>query len=404
MSHSFSPRAGLFLLSILAAGGCAVATDAEHDAAPPGRAAAYRPPTASNVAEPPPRPGFDWRALVPVPALAAWTRDGDLVVVDGTTGALVQGLPSRHLAGERDLAFDPTARRLWVAESDGEGAAGEVASFPVSFVSAISKEPPGVGSRAAEGALAADARLLATPAGVAVFEDRAGGAWRLLPGAGASIAAPRPMSAWATAAPSGFALHALAYGPGAGEIDAVRAHAVAGALAAAEVEAFGVDAGGVLPSAREVAAPRRGGALLLDVQGSFLTVRGASGASVTSPARVPLSAAGLRLEAAVAMEGGQVVIALVSGVSKLVAVTVTEELQIGSMAELPLPGVPTPSTRLFSHDLVVQGGVRVAAATSAGVFSAQIWHDTVGVHLGLDPRFAGADLRGPLAALDPRAK
>jgi hypothetical protein len=401
MNPTFAPRAGLFLVSLflVTSAGCALGADTGHGGAPPLGEAALVPPTASIHAEPLPMPAFDWRSLVPVPALAAWTRDGDLVIVDGTSGVTAKSLPSLHLAGDRDLAFDPSARRFWVAESDGGGGSGEVASFPVSFSSALATEPPSVGARVRESALGADARLLPTPGGAAVFEDRGGGSWRLLPGLGAPFAAPRPMSAWVGAG----ALRALAYGPGAGELDAVSAPLVAGALGPAAVEAFGLDAGGVPPSAREVAAPRRGGALLLDVQGSFLTLRGASGASVSSPARVPLSGSGMRIEAAVAMEGGRVVVALVSGVTKLVALTVDADLQISSMAEAPLPGTPAPSTRLFSHDLVVQGGVRVAAATSAGVFSVQLWHDAIGVRLRVDPRFAGSDLRGPLAALDAAA-
>jgi hypothetical protein len=397
MNPTFAPRAGLFLVSLLAgaSAGCALGADTGHGGAPPLGEAALVPPTASIHAEPLPLPAFDLRSLVRVPALAAWTSDGDLVIVDGTSGVTAKSLPSLHLAGDRDLAFDPSARRLWVAESDGGGGAGEVASFSA----ALATEPLSVGARVRESALGADARLLPTPGGAAVFEDRGGGSWRLLPGPGAPLAAPRPMSAWVGAG----ALRALAYGPGAGELDAVSAPLVAGALGPAAVEAFGLDAGGVPPSAREVAAPRRGGALLLDVQGSFLTLRGVSGASVSSPARVPLSGSGMRLEAAVAMEGGRVVVALVSGVTKLVAVTVDADLQISSMAEAPLPGTPAPSTRLFSHDLVVQGGVRVAAATSAGVFSVQLWHDAIGVRLRVDPRFAGSDLRGPLAALDAAA-
>lgn len=395
MSHTFSPRTGLFLFFILGcAAGCALPADGGPGGAPSLGEAAFVPPGASTAAQLPPPPRFDWRSLLPVPALAAWTHGGELVVVDGSSGATAHALPALHLAGDRDLAFDPSARRLWVAESDGEGGAGEVASFPVSF-SSPAGQPPAIGARVREGALGANARLLGVPGGAAVFEDRGGGSWRLLPGAGEPFPAPRPMSAWASAG----AVHGLAYGPGAGELDAVGAPLGQGSLGPAQVEAFGVDAGGVPPSARAVPAPRRGGALLLDVEGSFLTLRGAAGASVTSAALVPLSRSGLRLEAAVAMEGGQVVVALVSGVTKLVALTVDVDLQITSMAEAPLPGVPAPSTRLLSHDLVAQGLARVAAATSAGVFSVQIWRDALGVHLCVDPGFAGSELRGPLAAL-----
>jgi hypothetical protein len=69
------------------------------------------------------------------------------------------------------------------------------------------------------------------------------------------------------------------------------------------------------------------------------------------------------------------------------------------VARVALPGETAPSTRLVSHDLAAQGEARVAAATSAGVFSVAVWQTPVGVHAAVDEGFAGSDLRGPVAAL-----
>jgi hypothetical protein len=135
------------------------------------------------------------------------------------------------------------------------------------------------------------------------------------------------------------------------------------------------------------------------VKGSFLTVRALDGAKVGATAQVPLGASGLRVEAAVGVDDGAVVVVLLSGVPALVAVEIDADLAIVSMARVPLPGQTTPALPFVSHDLVRQGARRVAAATSAGVYPADVWRDQLGVHWALDAGFAGSDLRGPLAGL-----
>jgi hypothetical protein len=101
----------------------------------------------------------------------------------------------------------------------------------------------------------------------------------------------------------------------------------------------------------------------------------------------------------VSFEDGKVVAVLLSGSTAVLAVEIDAQLHAASMAKLPLPGQPSPSARFLSHDLVAQGAGRLAAATSAGVFSVEVWRDLAGVHLWMAQGFDGSALRGPLAAL-----
>ena len=335
--------------------------------------------------------------LYPVPDLLAWTPSGDLAIVDGSSGAMKDHLVTLELAGARDVAYDPATQRAWIAESDDEGALGEIASYPVI-------EGAGgvvLGPRLHEASLTGEARLLPSPLGVVSFEDEGGGRWRLLGGGtpSAPVAVAAPMSAWLTTGAGGTTVHALAYGAVSGELDALAAEAQPGLLAAAKSEPFGLEAGTLPPCARVVAAPLRGGALMLDVSGSFLSVRSAKGASVGAPAIVPLGASGLRIEDAVSLRGGKLVAVLLSGTTEVVALEIDPGLHVASMARLKLPGHPAPSAALLSHDLAEQGYGRMVAATSAGVFSIQIRKDPTGVQLGLAPGFEGGGLRGPIAPI-----
>jgi hypothetical protein len=354
MRHARSIQALLTLLPLAAACG-----------APPPEA---DPPAA-------PRRALRHEAPGAVADLLAWTPDGALAIADGDTGAIRETAKTLDLGGGRDVAYDPWTGRAVVLEAGGPSH-GEVASYAVG-----------------------DGRLLPTSLGVAVLGD---GTWRMIfPGGapGASAKGPPPMSAWVTEDAKGLALHALAYGPSSGEIDTARAALGPASIGRAAVTPFDADAGTVPPSTRVVPAPQRGGALLLDVAGSFLSVRSVAGATAGPPSRAPLGAAGMRIESAVALMGGEVVVALLSGQTRVVALEVDGDLAIASMAEAALPGDPTPSTRFLSHDLVAQGPGRVAAATSAGVFSLEVTNDAAGVHLALDPAFDGSALRGPLDAV-----
>jgi hypothetical protein len=396
MRHTWSIWAApsLSLLS-----GCAPLPDADPEGPPrPREQAVARDERLSpdeRMSGPWRRQALDPDLLYPVPDLLAWTKGGDLALVDGRTGEVRQSVPTLELAGGRDVAYEPAARRAWIAESVAEGALGEVASYPVIAGAGRAK----LGPRAHHAWLAGEARLLPSPLGVVAFEEEGGGRWRLLSGgaAGAPVSAPQPMSAWTTASAGVTTVHALAYGEASGELDAVTAAAHPGALALAGGEALGVDAGTLPACARVVPTPLRGGALLIDVSGSFLSVRPASGASVGAAAIVPLGASGLRVEDAVSLRGGALVAVLLSGTTEVVALDIDAELQVVSMATLPLPGHVAPSTRFVAHDLAEQGYGRIVAATSAGLFSIQIRSDPIGVRLELATGFEGGALRGPIA-------
>jgi hypothetical protein len=332
--------------------------------------------------------------------LVAWTPGGDLAIIDGHTGAIRQAVTTLELSGERDVAYDPWKNRALIFEGDDEAQGGEIAAYPL----AAGPSGPTLGPRIHQAwTLDGDVRLLPSPLGTVVFEDRGGERWRVLwngGAAGAPVPAPRPMSAWLTTGPGGgLTVHGLAYGPSSGELDDVHATVGSAAIAPAVVAPFGVGAATLPPSARLVPAPARGGALLLDVDGSFITVRGASGASLGSPALAPLGATGLRIESAIALFGGEIVLLLMSGTTELVALEIDQQLVVASVARVALPGQPAASTRFLSHALAVQGLSRVAAVTGAGITSIQIWKDLLGVHLLVDPIFAGTGLRGPMAAL-----
>lgn len=385
-------------LSLLSLPGCVAASDPDPAARPGPPARTAGKPPRDAIVSPWQKPQPSPPDLYLAPALAAWTAAGDLVVVDGHSGSTRQTLTTIHLGGTRDLAYDADKARLWVAESDADAPDGEVASHAVT----AGAGGPQVGARLFEAAIAGDARLLPSALGTVLFEDVSAGAWRLLGGAGvasAAVSGPPPTSAWLTKELNRTFVRALVYGPSAAELDVAGARLLPGAVAPVTLAPLVIDAGTLPPCARVVPAPARGGALLLDVSGSFLTVRPLSGAVVGAPAQVPLGAVGLRIEAAVSLSGGAVVVALFSGITEVVALEITPQLTIGSLAKVPLAGLTAPTTRFLSHDLVAQGAGRVAAATSAGVFSVRVTTTPTGVHLAVDGGFAGGELRGPLAAL-----
>jgi hypothetical protein len=398
MSLKFSWSIGASL-SFLSLPGCVASADAAGDGTTAPEVAGLSPglhPASATLASPRQQQPFWPQDVHAVGDLAAWTSAGDLVVVDGHTGALRQTLTALQLGGRRDLAYDAVEGRLWAAETDVDAPDGEVASYAVTNGAG----GPQVGGRVFAAATAGEARLLPTALGPVLFEDAGAGAWRLL-GAGAAsgaVSGPRPAAAWATTGAAGTSVHGLVYGPSSGELD-VAAATLGPGVGVVFGAALGPDAGTLPACARVVPAPARGGALLLDVSGAFLTVRTLNGAAVGAPAHVPLGAVGLRLEAAVALSGGAVVVALLSGATEVLALEIDAQLAITSMAKVALGGLTAPATPFFSHDLVVQGLDRVAAATSGGVFSMWVTTSPIGVHLAVDGAFAGSALRGPLAAL-----
>jgi hypothetical protein len=387
MSIGEAIRGCVLALAGTVAAGCALEAT-EQQEAPLAAQAKDAKPTGGAIMT-----GAWWKAAMrpraKTPDLVAWTTGGEIAIADGATGAVKHAAPALALGGSRDVVHDRWNARALVFEGGGAGSGGEIAAYPIGA--------GGLGARAHLAAQAGDARLLATPGGALVFSDAGGDRWSVI-GSSGSVAAPRPMSAWIGSEGGATSLSALAYGPAAGELDRVRAKLENGAIAAVSVEPLAAEAASIPPSARVVPAPARGGALLLDVAGSFLTVRGAGDASPAG--MVPLAAAGMRIEGAVALGGGEVVVLLLSGTTELAAIAIGPDRAPASLATLALPGQPAHATRFLSHDLVAQGNARVAAATSAGVFSVEVSLAPSGVALALAPGFDGAALRGPIAAID----
>jgi hypothetical protein len=152
-----------------------------------------------------------------------------------------------------------------------------------------------------------------------------------------------------------------------------------------------------------IPAPALGDAALFDVVGSDLAVRLVKGPSAAPRALVPLGEAGLRVEHVLGFDGGEVALLLLSGDSRVMAVEIASDGAVTSAATLALPGVVREEKRFFSHDLEALGPHRALAATSVGVFSIRMTRSGAGVSLALDPAFAGAELRGPIAALAPHS-
>lgn len=333
----------------------------------------------------------------PPPAdFVAWTAQGDLALVDGASGATRQQVPAGAM-GERDLAWDPWAQRVLVYQG-GEDDGGEIAALPIQPAS----DGVLLGARAHLVWVDGRARLLAAPAGVVVFEEGYGERWKLLGSAPSpSVSAPRPASAWLTVDAHGATVHGLGYGEGVLERRAAAVDATG--IATPSVEPLSVGPATLPPTARLVAAPALGDAVLIDIAGSALAVHRVIGAAASEASLVPLAAAGMRIEAAVPLRGGRVIALLLAGATaELAAVALDPAGAPWSTARLPLPGATAPETRFFSRDLAPQGDDRVLVATTAGVHAVAVTLDeATGVHLALAPGFTGAGLRGPMAVLDP---
>src|SRR5690349_2421283 len=68
--------------------------------------------------------------LLPPPEALAWTSQGDLAVIDGTTGAIKQLAPTSNLGGQPDLIYDPWTSEAVIFELDDEAQTGEISSYP----------------------------------------------------------------------------------------------------------------------------------------------------------------------------------------------------------------------------------------------------------------------------------
>jgi hypothetical protein len=343
-------------------------------------------------------PFRDRPSFLPTPRAMTWTSGGDLAVVDGKTGSIRQLAPTSYLRGQADLIYDPWSSEAVVFELDDESQGGEISSYPAIF------GPNGVvlGARIHRGWVDGEARLLAAPLGVVIFEASYGERWKVLFGdqhTTSSVIAPCPASAWVT--PQGdqeFTIHAMSYselGPIYRHAASVSAHTVS----APETSSLGLSPAGDPPTARMIPTPAFGDAALFDVVGSDLAVRLVKGPSAGPAALVPLGKAGLRIEHVLGFDGGEVALLLLSGDSRVMAVETSSDGAVRSAATLALPGVVREEKRFFSHDLEPLGPHRALAATSVGVFSIHMTRSGAGVTLALDPSFAGAELRGPIAAL-----
>src|SRR5262245_21438366 len=85
-----------------------------------------KPPESPSPKEPP----------IPLPdgpsRLIAWTQEGDLALVDSSTGVVTATASGAGLRGVRDVAWDSWAGRAVVFESDAEDEWGEIATVSVS--------------------------------------------------------------------------------------------------------------------------------------------------------------------------------------------------------------------------------------------------------------------------------
>lgn len=391
------------LVAIIAAG-CGPAEDGEvcrvEELPEPPSAVQLRPSGAAKAARPPIaaekealRIGLRLRSTADA---LAWTGEGALAVIDGRTGAVRSSVEGAGLGGVRDVAYDPWGKRAFVFEGDAQDGWGEISGH------ALIAGPlgPTLGPYVHLAFIDGEARLLASPLGVVVFEAGAYGArCKVLFDAGgpaSSVALPSPASAWVEAG-GAISLRTIHYEDGAIVRGSVPLKWKS--IGAPSFESLGL-AVGPESSARLVHAPARGGAILLAIEGSALSLRLAGGASPGPAAEVPLGAAGLRIEHAIALDDGAVVLALLSGQSRVVAVMTDEAGAIVGSDTLDLPGVVRQETTFFSHDLARLDDRRALAATSAGVVAIRVIREAGTVQLAIDPTFVGDALRGPVAAID----
>ena len=339
-------------------------------------------------------------ALLPPREALAWTSQGDLAVIDGKTGVIKHLAPTSRSSGQPDLIYDPWTSEAVVFELDDESQTGEISSYPALL------GPAGalLGARVHRAWIDGEARLLPAPGGYVIFEASYGDRWKVLFAdqlTTSSVIAPSPASAWVTpGSQQDFTIQAMSYGDGG----SILRHDVSVSdhtLSALTTSALGAAPAGDPPTARMIPASALGGALLFDVVGSDLAVRLVNGPSVAPAALAPLGTAGLRIEHALGFDGGEVALLLLSGDSRVMAVETSSEGALKSFATLALPGVVREEKRFFSHDLVVLGSHGALAATSLGVFSIRMTRSGAGVSLALAPGFAGAALRGPIAAIAP---
>lgn len=334
----------------------------------------------------------------PSRALAA-TNDGAIALISGETGAQI----AATAPGDREvrsIAFDPTAGLVLEAVY-GDIDSGELVGFP------ITGDPPVFGEPIALALIDGDVRLLGTPEGVVTFaKSFPASTWSWSGGASsASPVLPPPVSVWiAGGTPEDTVrIEALTLGQ-AGAIApvATRQAAIAtrAGLAPEPAAPLSTPIGAPIEdptTARLVAIPAVGDALLIDVEGGVVATRRVDGAIAGEPVAVPGAIAAARVEAAVPLSGGRVVVAATSGPARLVAIAIDDAGAPVAGAAIDLPGGFAVADRFFSSDLLAIADDRVLVATGTGVLAVDVIAPDGAIALAIDPAFDGAALRGPLA-------
>ena len=355
----------------------------------PGRRDPARPPPIAPPAPPVPPP--------PSPPVGAFTEDGDVAVVDGDSGAVLGASPATASSSVRDVAYDPWSRRLVVFESDAEEQGGEIAEYGLTG----SDESTSVLERQHRAWVDGIARIGASPLGILVFEDGYGPRWKVLWNDGTpsqGTAASRPASMWTTVHSSGFMIHALTYGE-AGlppALDRRRAEVHPDQLLDPGSEALGLAPSGDPPTSRLVPTPALGDAALLDLEGGVPTLRLVDAAGAAPPVPLDVGRPIGRIEHVVGLQGGEVLVALTSSPTGLLAVRIAPNGASDGHRWLELPGSARVEAQFYSRDLAALGDWRVIAATDEGLFAADLDLAPDGPELALDPDFDGHALRGPL--------
>jgi hypothetical protein len=325
----------------------------------------------------------------------AFTENDELAAIDGFRGAVLASAVAERFVTARDVAYDPWRRRIVVFE--GRDESGEIASYPVSPDPAA----PRLGARDHVAWVDGVARVWTCPVGIVVFEDLFGPRWKVVETDGVqapSIAAPRPASVSSIPEEGGLGIMALTYGF-AGlppHLHRVSADIEAGESLDPVQTPLGVDPATEPPTTRLVPRPAIGDAVLVDVDGGRATLRIIAASGLSWPIPVAAGAPIQRIEHAVSLRGGEVVIALAASPASLVAISMGGGSGTIAQASLALPGVVREEAQFFSRDLVPLSDERVLAATDAGVFAVVVRSAADGLTLSFDDGFEGRGLRGPL--------
>ena len=330
---------------------------------------------------------------VPPAPVLLFTDAGEIALADPSTGAVLAAAPGAGLEGVRDVSFDPWGSRAVVYEGDLSDEYGEIATYPLGA--------GGLGARAHRAWVDGDARVLAAPAGIVVFEESYGARWKLLgPGDGPalSVVAPRPASVWGEPEGDGLRVHALTYGDPWDDtgLDRREALVTPAGIPVPEVHPLDLAPASSPPTTRLARCAELGGAVLVDVAEGAIVVALAGSAGVGPAWPIPLGSPVARIEHALVLPGTTVLVALASAPSRLVAAELGPDGAPLAAAAIDLPGDVRVEDRFASRDLLAVGPGRVLAATAQGVLAVAVTREAGEVVLAPDEAFAGAALRGPL--------